>query len=443
VSASEPLGTLLAMPGAPRTRYAKSGELNIAYQVFGAGAFDLVFVPGFVSHLDLAWEDPGRSEVAARWGSFARVIEFDKRNTGLSDRTTSVPTLEERMDDIRAVMDAAGSERAAIMAYSEGGPLAMLFAATYPERVSALVLGATWHVAVDRPDLEAQLDLVERYWGSGTVMQFFDPSVDREWAARYERSSATPRGAAEILRLNARTDVRAAVDVIRVPTLVLHRTGDPVVPIEAGRDLAAAIEGARLVELAGDSHLPTTVEEWHAECNIVEEFLTGEVRSVEPDRVLATVLFTDVVDSTGRAARIGDAKWRAELERLESEATRLLRQHRGTLVKSTGDGVLATFDGPARAVRCAAAVVERAELLGVEIRAGLHTGEVEVRSADIAGIAVHLAKRVESAAAPSTVWVSQTVRDLVTGSGIEFIDRGTHELKGVPGEWRLYEVAGT
>lgn len=425
----------------PRTRYTRSGEFNIAFQTFGDGPLDLVFVPGFVTNLDIIWDDAHRAGVLRRMASWGRVVTFDKRNTGLSDRTLRTPTLEERMDDIRAVMDEVGFERAAIIGYSEGGPLSLLFAATYPERVSALVLGATYATPVEMPELEELLALAEEYWGTGLVMQFFDPSVDVDWAARLERGSSTPRGAMEILRANAQLDVSLALPAISVPTLVVHRTGDPLVPIGHGRALAEGIEGAQFVEFAGNSHLAATQEQWNEETEAIEEFLTGARHGGEPDRVLATVLFTDVVESTERLAEMGDSRWRLAIEQLQDETARLVKQFRGQAVKSTGDGMLATFDGPARAVRCASALVERGKRSGLPIRAGLHTGEIEIVTRDIAGIAVHLAKRVESAAAPGRVWVSQTVRDLVTGSGIDFEDRGGHVLKGVPGEWRLYEVA--
>ena len=420
--------------------YAQSGEVEIAYQVFGAGPIDLVVVPGIVSHRDLMWEDPLHVQVAERWASFARVIAFDKRNTGLSSRTSITSTLEERMDDIRAVMDAAGSERATLMGHSEGGPLSMLFAATYPDRVSALVLSSTWHRRDPPDDLAEQLQLVETYWGSGTVLQYFAPGMDRDWAARYERATATPRVAVEILRNNADVEVSGIVGAIQVPTLVLHRTGDPVVRVEMGRELAAAIPTARFVELPGDSHVPASVADWFRESDVIEEFLTGTRHATEADRVLSTVLFTDIVASTERIATVGDAEWGVALRRHQADASRLLTMHRGREVRATGDGLLATFDGPARAIRCAVELVASAAKAKLPIRAGLHTGEVELLGEDIAGIAVHLAKRVESAASPGAVWVSQTVRDLVTGSGIEFADRGAHTLKGVPGEWRLYEV---
>ena len=427
----------------PRTRYAKSGGLNIAYQVIGDGARNLVHVSGFVSHLDLQWENPQRAEVARRWASFARVVTFDKRNTGLSDRTGGAPTLEERMDDIRAVMDDAGMASASLVGHSEGGPLAILFAATYPERVEALVLGATYARLDPPPDLEERLAFVEEHWGTGIPIQYFVSGSDPEWAARYERSAATPRTAVEILRMNVLLDVRAALGAITAPTLVVHRTGDPIVPIAAGRELAGGIAGARFVEMPGNTHLPSTDAEWREEVDLVEEFLTGASQTSEPDRVLATVLFTDIVESTATAATLGDREWTHRLGALQDHTDRLVRQFGGRRVKTTGDGVLATFDGPARGIRCARAIVDRAAATGLPIRAGLHAGEVElVGGGDIAGIAVHLAKRVESAASPGAVYVSQTMRDLIAGSSIELADRGAHELKGIPGSWVLYEVAG-
>lgn len=428
------------MAGVPRTRYARSGELSIAYQVFGDGPMNLVAIPGFVSHLDLSWEDPNRAEAARRWGSFARVLLFDKRNTGLSDRTPGPPTMEERMDDIRAVMDDARIERAALVGISEGGPLAVLFAATYPERVEALALLSTYARLTPPDDLEERLETLEQVWGSGLGLQFFDPSAGLEWAARFERSSATPRIAVEILRLNLEIDVTAALSAVSAPTLVIHRRDDPIVPLSAGEELAAGIPGARLVVHEGDSHLPRRAEEWDADLSVIEEFLTGAAVASEPDRVLATVLFTDVVDSTATAATLGDREWTHRLGALQGQTDRLIRQFGGRRVKTTGDGVLATFDGPARGIRCARAIADRARAAGLPIRAGLHAGEVELVGDDIAGIAVHLAKRVESAAAPGSVYVSQTVRDLIAGSSISLAERGTHELKGIPGSWALYEV---
>lgn len=429
---------------APTARYARSGELSIAYVTHGAGPLDVVLVPGFVSHLDLAWEEPLRRQMANSIAGFGRFITFDKRGTGLSDRSVSaVSSMEDRMDDIRAVMDAVGSERAAIIGYSEGGPLAVVFAATYPDRVTSLVLASTWSRPIELDDLEERLKILEDTWGTGfAISEVFIQGSDPEWAARYERSSATPKAAADLLRLNVRMDISHTTSAISVPTLVIHRRGDTVVPVEYGRDLAASISGARYVEVEADTHLPATPEALEEEMALIEEFLTGSRRERDPDRVLATVMFTDICSSTERAASLGDRAWRDVLVRHHDEATDLIGRYRGRQVKSTGDGVLATFDGPTRAVRCATELVESAKRAGVEVRAGLHTGEVELMGNDIAGIAVHLAQRVESKAEPGSVFVSQTVRDLLAGSSVELDDRGIHALKGVPGEWRLFAVTG-
>ena len=425
-----------------RTGYARSGDLSIAYFTLGSRPIDVVLVPGFVSHCDLAWEEPMRRSFAERIARFGRFITFDKRGTGLSDRTVaSVSTIEDRMDDIRAVMDAVGSQRAALIGYSEGGPLAVVFAATYPERVSALILASTWARPIERPDLEEQLALVEEHWGTGLVIgQMFSPGSDLDWAARYERASATPKAAADLLRMGARLDVGTAAGTVGVPTLVLHRSGDPVVPSEQGRELAALVTGSRYREIDGVSHLPASMSEWEEDAAVFEEFITGARSRPEPERVLATVLFTDICASTERAAALGDNAWRTLLERHHAEMAPLIERYRGRQVKSTGDGVLATFDGPSRAVRCAAEIVESARRAGVEVRAGLHTGEVELIGDDIAGIAVHLAQRVEAKCEPGRVFVSQTVRDLLAGSDVALEDRGRHSLKGIPGDWQLFAV---
>jgi class 3 adenylate cyclase len=340
-------------------------------------------------------------------------------------------------------MDAARCEQAAVLGWSEGGPLAMLFAATYPERATALVLVSTFSRVQAPPEMDQLLDLAEEYWGSGHVLPFFAGECDRDWAARFERSASTPRGAVELLRLNVAMDVTAALPAITAPTLVIHRTGDPLVPVESAREMAAGIRGSRLVELPGHTHMPPDDRAWARDLDEVEEFLTGSRRTAPHDRVLATVLLTDIVGSTEQATSLGDERWRQRLEQLETDAHRIVAQFRGRAVKGTGDGTLATFDGPARAIRCASALVDRATTVGLPIRAGLHAGEVEILDRDIAGIAVHLAKRVEAAARPGTVWVSQTVHDLVVGSGITFVDRGVHELKGFVEGRRLYEVIGT
>ncbi len=437
----------------PETRYAKSGDVNIAYQVVGEGPFDLVHVPPFVSNLELQWEDPAERRYFERLASFSRLIMFDKRGTGLSDRV-AVATLEERMDDLRAVMDAAGSQRAAIYGGSEGGALAILFAATYPERVSALVLyGAyprmTW--APDYPDgipdeiWHDALRHLEETWGreqgGGWTLYALAPdraddAALRKAHARWERLSASPGAVVAIQQMIFEIDVRDLLPAIRVPTLVVHRTAD-VAHAAGSRYLGAHIDGAKVVELLGDEYFPYLGDQ-DAILDEIEEFLTG-VRPVHaPDRALATVLFTDIVSSTQRAAALGDDAWTRTLDRHDALVAREVERHRGRKINPTGDGILATFDGPARAVRCAQAICESVRPLGIEVRAGLHTGEIELRGDDIGGIAVHIGARVSALAGPGEVLVSSTVKDLVAGSGIAFVDRGSHVLKGVPDEWRVF-----
>jgi class 3 adenylate cyclase/pimeloyl-ACP methyl ester carboxylesterase len=442
----------------PETRYAQSGELSIAYQVFGDGPRDIVFVPGFISHCDLSWETPLLRGIAERLGSFARVISFDKRGTGLSDRTLGFGTAEDRMDDIRAVMDTAGSERAAIIGLSEGGPLAVLFAATYPGRASALVLWDTWArvlvapgypIGADPADSRVFIDAICDQWGSGrglrVVVQHMPNDADTNaLLARYERSAATPTGVREIQQRNVEIDVRSALPAVSAPTLVMHREHDPVIPKRFGQYLADHIAGARFVELPGDWHTNGGVGGEDDAMDVVEEFLTGtrQERRPEPDRVLKTVLFTDIVDSTARAASEGDKRWHDLLDAHDAAIRRELDRYRGEEVKTTGDGFLAAFDGPGRAINCAQAIASGAGALGLQVRAGLHTGECELRGDDLAGIAVHIGARVAALADPGEVMVTSTVRDLVAGSGIEFTDRGVHELKGVPGRWDLLAVRG-
>ncbi len=437
----------------PETRYAKSGDVNIAYQVTGGGPFDLVLVAGFISHLEYDWEDPGSRAFFERLTSFSRLIRFDKRGTGLSDRPGGLPDLETRMGDVRAVTDAAGSERAALFGYSEGGPMSCLFAATYPERTSALVLYGTYAKRRDpdddypwaptREERLAYADEIERAWGSEADMARMapgaDPAMQRWWATR-ARAAASPGAARALILMNSEIDVRAVLPSIRVPTLVLHRSGDRDSRPAEGRYIAERIPGARFVELPGDDHIP-----WIDADQIVDEvqeFLTGVRPAPEPDRVLATVLFTDIVGSTERAAALGDRRWRELLREHHALVRRELERFRGLEVDTAGDGFLATFDGPARAVRCARALVAALAESGIEIRAGLHTGECELLGDKVAGIAVHIGARVAALAEPGEVLVSSTVKDLVAGSGIEFEERGEHELKGVPGAWRLYAVAG-
>jgi class 3 adenylate cyclase len=431
----------------PETRYAKSGDIRIAYQVTGSGPFDLVFVPGFVSSLDLWRESPGWSHFFSRLSAFSRLILFDKRGTGLSDRVSGAPHLEARMDDVRAVMDAAGCQRAAVFGVSEGGAMSMLFTATYPDRVRALALYGTyahyptWVVSGEK--LEAFIDVIESGWGTGATARFFNPDrvsdeAFRRFYARFERQSASPSAAVALTGMNAQIDVRHVLSAIRVPTLVLHRTGDPRVNVEAGRYLGRHIPTAKYVELPGSDHGPFL--DGDRILDEVEEFLTGSRPEAEPDRVLATVMFTDIVDSTKRAAELGDRGWRTLLDRHDDTVRQELARFRGHEVKTLGDGFLATFDGPARAVRCAAAIVDRVRPLGIEVRSGLHTGEIEIQRDDIAGIAVHIAARVAEIARTGEVLVSSTVRDLVAGSGLDFQDRGSHTAKGLSEPLRLFSA---
>ncbi len=434
----------------PETRYAKSGDVNIAYQVVGDGPFDLVWVPGWVSHLEHAWEEPSYARFLHRLASFSRLIRLDKRGTGLSDSVSpaKLPTLEQRMDDVRAVMDAAGSERAALMGVSEGGSMCALFAATYPERTSALVLyaGNSKHPAHGLADEQLQpiLDAFERNWGQGMASAMWAPSrADdpqfKEWTARFERLGGSPGAAVALFRMAAAIDIRKVLPAIRVPTLILHRTGDQAVPVMESRYMAEQIPGAKYVELPGMDHI-WFVGDADAILDEVQEFLTGVRPAPELDRLLATVLFTDVVGSTEKAAELGDRRWHDLLDSYYGLARRELDRSRGREIKTTGDGFLATFDGPARGIRCACAVSDSVGQLGLAIRAGLHTGECEVMGEDIGGIAVHIGARVAAEAAAGEVLVSSTVKDLVAGSGLLFEDRGPHRLKGVPEEWRLFAV---
>ena len=430
----------------PKTQYAKSGDVRIAYQVVGEGPFDLVFVPGFISNLDAAWEEPHRARVWTRLAAFARLIMFDKRGTGLSDRAVGVPTLEERMDDVRAVMDAVGSQQAALFGISEGGAMSVLFAATYPERTRALVLYGTYgHFSswVVPPDMiDAALDRMEKNWGTGESLRLFAPSVASDetfklsWA-RFERLGASPSAVVALMRMNSEIDIRPILSSIRVPTFIIHRQGDVRVSVEAGRFMARQIPNAKYLELPGNDHLLWTGETERV-LDEVEEFLTGSRSAIESDRVLATVLFTDFVNSTKRAETIGDRAWHDVLDRHNALVRREISRHRGHEVRTMGDGFLATFDGPARSIRCALAINEGVEAFGLQVRAGLHTGEVEMTDDDLSGIAVHIASRVATMAKPGQVLVSNTVRDLVAGSNIRFHDEGSHSLKGLTESVRLF-----
>jgi class 3 adenylate cyclase len=438
----------------PETKYAQSGQTSIAYQVLGSGPLDLLVVPGFVSHLEQAWEDPSYARFLQHLASFSRLILLDKRGTGLSDRVTGIPTLEERMDDVRAVLDAVGSRHAALFGISEGGPMSALFAATYPERTSALILYGSiargaW--AFDYPhgtkageELETWFAGWRTEWGGPYAIDHWAPSAAhderfRQWWAKYLRLSASPSAVINLFRMNLEIDVRAILPTIRVPTLVLHRRGDHAIHVEQGRYLAQNIPGAKFVELDGEDHL-WWVGDSASLVNEIQEFLTGERQATEPDRVLATVLFTDIVDSTERAAAMGDRLWRDLLDSHNDVAHKEIIRFQGRAVKSTGDGFLATFDGPARAIRCAFAISSDVQRLGIEIRAGLHTGEIEQIGEDVGGIAVHIASRVMANAKAGEVWASGTVKDLVIGSNFRFSDRGSYSLKGVPEDWRLFAV---
>jgi pimeloyl-ACP methyl ester carboxylesterase len=436
-----------AMP--PVTRYAKSGDVQIAYQVFGDGPINVVIVPPFVSNIENYWDEPDFSRWLLRMAGYARVVMFDKRGTGMSDRVGELPGVDERMDDLRAVMDAVGIQEAALLGISEGGPLAALFAATYPQRCSALVLyGSFARFTSWLPTTEALdgfLGYIDQGWGTGGSLPLFAPTrahdqAFQRWWGRFERLGASPSAAKSLMRMNSQIDVRNILPTIRVPTLVVHRTKDVTINVEGGRYLAEHIPGARYVELPGTDHIPFVGENAAAVADAIEEFLTGSKASVAADRVLATVLFTDIVGSTETAAALGDGRWRDLLDKHNSTIRRNIVRFRGRETNTTGDGFLITFDGPGRAVRCACAIVEEIRPFGIDVRAGLHTGECEEIDDNIGGIAVHIGARVAAMAGPSQVLVSSTVKDLVAGSGLQFVDRGEHSLKGVPGQWRIFAV---
>ncbi|MBA2643766.1 MAG: adenylate/guanylate cyclase domain-containing protein [Actinobacteria bacterium] len=435
-------------------RYARSGEVNIAYQVTGAGPFDLVLVPGFFSHLEIDWEHSDHARFLERLGSFARLIRFDKRGTGLSDRTVGLPDFETRMDDVRAVMDAAGSERAALLGYSEGGPMSVLFAASYPQRTRALVLYGTYAKRLRSQDYPwaptaeeraATARELEETWGENVDISTMIPNADPAeiaWFERRGRASLSPAAARDLILMNSKADVRAALPAVQCPTLVLHRTGDRDSRVEEGRFVAERIAGARFVELPGDVHVPWV--DMDALLDEVEEFLTGTRPAAASDRVLATVLFTDLVGSTERAHSLGDAAWATLLRSHNAAVRRELERFSGEEIDTAGDGFLALFDGPARAIRCALAIRAELDALGLEVRAGAHTGEVERRAGDKPrGIAVHVGARIMSLAGAGEVLVSSTTCDLVAGSGLHFEDRGEHELKGIEGARRVFAASSS
>jgi len=437
----------------PETRYARSGTVNIAYQVVGTGPSDLVYIPSWITNVEENWEEPTYARMLTRLASFSRLILFDKRGTGLSDRVPALSTLEERMEDVQAVMGAVGSSRAVLFGSTEGGAMSAVFAAMHPERVQALVMYGAYAKRIRSPDYpwgpteeERQhfYDRIMREWGGPTVLDLLaasmvDDDLFRRWWAGYLRRSASPGAAVALTQMNSEIDIRRVLPSIRVPTLVLHRTDDPLCPVGGGRYIAGQIPGAKLVELPGVDHLPF-VGDIDALVDPIEEFLTGAPPAVAIDRVVMTILFVDIVRSTERAHDLGDRRWQECLAEYREIVRRELRRFRGEERNTTGDGFLVTFDGPARAIRCAEAIVDAVRSIGIEARVGLHTGECALSGDGLDGIAVHIAARVFALAGASEILVSSTVKDLVTGSGIAFSDRGRRTLKGVPGIWRISAV---
>ena len=439
----------------PETQYAKSGEVHIAYQVIGEGPLDLVLVPGFVSHLEANWHSPVKERFLRKLASFSRLILFDKRGTGLSDRSSELFSLEQRMDDVRAVMDAVGSERASLFGISEGGPMSILFAATYPERTNALVMYGTYAKRAWSDDYpygwkaeqwDSFFQNVEKNWGTplGVDLDIWAPSVShdeyvRQQVAKSLREAASPGAVKAIMLMNREIDVREILPTVHTPTLIAHRVGDRNIDIGHARYMSEHIPDARLLELPGEDHML-----WIGDNDVllgeIEEFLTGVRQEYEPERVLLTALFTDIVNSTEQANEMGDTKWRHLLARHNELIRAQLEQFRGREVATTGDGFFAVFDGPARAIRCGKSIQDAISKMGIAIRAGVHTGECEVLENGYAGIAVHICSRVMQYASPKEVLVTSTVKDLVAGSGLEFIDRGVYTLKGVPDSWQLYAV---
>ena len=435
----------------PETKYARNGDVSIAYQVFGNGPVDIIYVPPFVSNLELQWQEPQQARYLQRLASFSRLVMFDKRGTGLSDRT-GIATLEERMDDVRAVMDAVGLKRGVVFGTSEGGAMSLLFTATYPERVQALILYGAYPRQVAAPDYpegispevaKGRMEALRTRWGQGIMASLMAPErvadpafLDRH--ARWERLSASPGAVVALYQMICEIDVRHLLTAVKVPTLILHRAGDPIHASQS-RFLGRHIPGARMVELPGNEYYPFFGDQ-DAIFGEIEEFLTGTRSRPDVDRVLATVLFTDIIDSTRRAVELGDQKWRELLESHHTLIRDELKRFRGREIDTTGDGFFAVFDGPARAIRAAVAIVEKLPKLGIRVRAGIHTGECDVMDNKLSGVAVHTGARVASLAGPGEVLVSSTVKDLVAGSGLRFGDRGVHDLKGIPGGWQLYSV---
>jgi pimeloyl-ACP methyl ester carboxylesterase len=436
------------------TRYTKSADVNIAYQVVGEGPRDLVYVPGWISNVEVMWEEPSMARFLHRLASFSRLIVFDKRGTGMSDpvQLDALPTLEERMDDVRAVMDAVGSEKATLLGHSEGGAMCILFAATYPERTEGLILVGSWAKRVpseDYPwapsveDRAAEIEEVERTFGDPAALpSWLAPSrmedeAFRQWLAKYFRLGSSPKAAAHLLETNTQIDTTHVLSSVHVPTLCLYRVEDADVNVEEGRWIAAQIPDSKFVEVPGADHL-LNASGAALILDEIEEFVTGYRASLSPERALATVLFTDIVGSTEMAAQMGDLAWRDLLERHNMTVRSEVERSRGRVIGTQGDGFLATFDGPGRAIGAAHSIVDALSPLGIMVRSGLHTGEIEILGDDVAGLAVHIGARIAALASPGEVLVSRTVKDLVVGSGIEFEDRGSHSLKGVPDEWQIY-----
>lgn len=434
----------------PETFYTRSGSVNIAYQIFGDGAHDLLLVPGWISNVDVFWEEPTVVRFFEGLAKFSRVLLFDKRGTGLSDRVAGIPTLEDRMDDVRAVMNAADSKDATLFGYSEGGPMCALFAATYPGRTRSLVLMGSYARRQSAPDyacglsdenFEQLLEDIDSGWGSPLDIERRIPSLAsnqrfRRWWAKFMRAGASPASAAALMRMNSQIDVRPILPSIRVPALILHAKHDRVVDVEAGRYLAQNIPNARLVELDAYDHVPFG-DSMGEVLDEIQKFVTGRSDFYSDDRVVSTIMFTDIVNSTRIAAEMGDSGWRDSLDAHHATVRGELAIHRGTEIKTTGDGFHATFDGPARAIRCGQAICQSVEALGLQVRVGIHTGECIRRGDELEGIAVHIAARIGALAEAGQVLVSQTVRDLVAGSGIQFESQGVHRLKGVDGEWSV------
>jgi class 3 adenylate cyclase len=432
----------------PETRYARNGDVHIAYQAWGEGEVTFVGLPGIVSNLEVLWEDAESRSWLAGLGSFARMVTYDKRGQGLSDRDAGVPTLDDRLGDLAAVLDAVSADRAVLGGISEGGTTAAMYAATFPERVSHLVMFGSFARVDDIDAGDAFMQSWADRWGTPETLtvallapdKLGDPAFLR-WVNRFEHQCTTPRGLLASWQWIREMDLRPVLDSIQCPTLVMHRTGDRLAPIAWGRYLAERIPGARMVELDGDAHPPQFGGDTELVLSTMEEFVTGHQRAGAPtERVLSTVLFTDIVDSTASAATMGDSAWRQVLDRHDTISRSTVAACKGRFVKGTGDGVLATFDAPSRGLRCADTLRSTLADAGIAIRAGVHTGEVELRGDDVAGIGVHIAARVAGLAGPGELLASRTVRDLTAGSGYAFTSRGAHTLKGVPDEWELLAV---